>query len=515
MSDEYRKTVDIGGSLAYIFVHWKAVLIAALVCAIAVGGYAYTQKKNAPVVSELSSEEQIEKARAKLPEPEALYVEQLFGQYQRYLKELNSWNSYLDRSMVLQLDPGDYVKQVIQYSVKANSPSAVLAFNKSLLGQDEYRRLAAAYGEGAEADSISELVVFEDVGSSRTQGSAQASNAAPASSVVIEDEGTNGEENSFQGVFSFSLLAQDEQKAAAMEAEMDKIIAEKVRALTAGENSSEVSKVSSVTTRNEAGYLLAMQQEETAFRTCVRERTPESIRRYDQACIHTRSCLNLLPYNYEQIGALIYESRIRGNQMIEEAQQESDRLLGSARTESETMLTKSKNDSEAMLASAKDKSMTMMNAAKTEAERLLYRARTESEEMRSSARTESEELRRSAREESDQLLSSADAEAKRRVSSVQGQIDAKLTDGKKKYIAVQEEMNEIVDLFNQMQRRFMQSYKEIHEITQSMPDSLDDINVDFDEEDNLDGEYADEEVRFHFAGRRDADDLLDEDEDAD
>ena len=135
--------------------------------------------------------------------------------------------------------------------------------------------------------------------------------------------------------------------------------------------------------------------------------------------------------------------------------------------------------------------------------------------MRSSARTESEELRRSAREESDQLLSSADAEAKRRVSSVQGQIDAKLTDGKKKYIAVQEEMNEIVDLFNQMQRRFMQSYKEIHEITQSMPDSLDDINVDFDEEDNLDGEYADEEVRFHFAGRRDADDLLDEDEDAD
>ena len=216
MSDEYRKTVDIGGSLAYIFVHWKAVLIAALVCAIAVGGYAYTQKKNAPVVSELSSEEQIEKARAKLPEPEALYVEQLFGQYQRYLKELNSWNSYLDRSMVLQLDPGDYVKQVIQYSVKANSPSAVLAFNKSLLGQDEYRRLAAAYGEGAEADSISELVVFEDVGSSRTQGSAQASNAAPASSVVIEDEGTNG--------------------------------------------SSEVSKVSSVTTRNEAGYLLAMQQ---------------------------------------------------------------------------------------------------------------------------------------------------------------------------------------------------------------------------------------------------------------
>ena len=92
--------------------------------------------------------------------------------------------------------------------------------------------------------------------------------------------------------------------------------------------------------------------------------------------------------------------------------------------------------------------------------------------------------------EADRILAGADAEAKRRVASVQGEVDAKLNDGKQKYIAVQDEMNEIVDLFNQMQKKFMQSYKEVHEIIQSMPASLDDMDLDFgldeDGEEDLD-----------------------------
>lgn len=82
-----------------------------------------------------------------------------------------------------------------------------------------------------------------------------------------------------------------------------------------------------------------------------------------------------------------------------------------------------------------------------------------------------------AREEADRILADADSEARKRVGSVQGEIDAKLKDGKEKYLKVQDEMNEIVDLFNQMQRKFMQSYKEVHEIIQNMPASLDDIDL--------------------------------------
>ncbi len=86
-----------------------------------------------------------------------------------------------------------------------------------------------------------------------------------------------------------------------------------------------------------------------------------------------------------------------------------------------------------------------------------------------------------AQEEADRILAEADNEARKRIGSVQGEIDAKLKDGKTKYLEVQDEMNEIVDLFNQMQRKFMQSYKEVHEIIQNMPASLDDIDLEGEE----------------------------------
>ena len=94
-----------------------------------------------------------------------------------------------------------------------------------------------------------------------------------------------------------------------------------------------------------------------------------------------------------------------------------------------------------------------------------------------------------AKKEAEKILAAADQEAKRRLASVQSDVDAKLNDGKKKYLAVQDEMNEIVDMFNQMQKKFMQSYKEVHEIIQSMPVSLDDI--DLEEEDSAGDDFDD------------------------
>ena len=119
--------------------------------------------------------------------------------------------------------------------------------------------------------------------------------------------------------------------------------------------------------------------------------------------------------------------------------------------------------------------------------------------------------------EADRIIAGADSEAKRRVASVQGQIDQKLTDGKQKYLAVQDEMNEIVDLFNQMQKKFMQSYKEVHEIIQSMPASLSDINLGVEVDDDEDFDEADLDLKSLGINLDDDfdDDFLDADEDFD
>lgn len=91
------------------------------------------------------------------------------------------------------------------------------------------------------------------------------------------------------------------------------------------------------------------------------------------------------------------------------------------------------------------------------------------------AQLRSDSMQKDAEEKCNKMIAEAEAEAKRRVESVQSEIDDKLLEGKKKYLAVQEEMNGIVELINQAQKRFMSSYKEVHQIINSMPTSLNDI----------------------------------------
>lgn len=130
------------------------------------------------------------------------------------------------------------------------------------------------------------------------------------------------------------------------------------------------------------------------------------------------------------------------------------------------------------------------------------------------SRLQADRIVAEANAEADRILANADLEGKRRVRSVQAEVDAKLNDGKQKYLAVQDEMNEIVEMFNQMQRKFMQSYKEVHEIIQSMPASLDELGGnagDGADEDDLDDADLDlVSLGIHFDDLDDTDDYDEE-----
>jgi cell division septum initiation protein DivIVA len=95
-----------------------------------------------------------------------------------------------------------------------------------------------------------------------------------------------------------------------------------------------------------------------------------------------------------------------------------------------------------------------------------------------------------AKVQADKIIAAANAEAKTKVDSVQSEVDAKLADGKQKYLAVQDVMNEVVELINQMQRKFMTSYKEMHEIVQNMPGSLNDMGEAEDSGNEADDDTA-------------------------
>lgn len=132
--------------------------------------------------------------------------------------------------------------------------------------------------------------------------------------------------------------------------------------------------------------------------------------------------------NYQQIGEILFEAKLRGNQMITDAQSQADQMLSDAQSQADQIV----------------------NAAQEKADQCVTDAKAEAEKIRSDA----------------------EAEAKQRVDSTKGDIDAQISLGKQKYLAVQNEMNEVLNMFNQVQKKFMQSYKDIHEIADSMPGSI-------------------------------------------
>lgn len=98
------------------------------------------------------------------------------------------------------------------------------------------------------------------------------------------------------------------------------------------------------------------------------------------------------------------------------------------------------------------------------------------------AQERAEQIIADAEQKRDMLMEEARVEAQKCLDAVQSEVDDKLAEGKRKYIAVQEEMNEIVELINQAQRRFMSSYREVHQIISTMPESMRELEDENEEE---------------------------------
>ncbi len=114
------------------------------------------------------------------------------------------------------------------------------------------------------------------------------------------------------------------------------------------------------------------------------------------------------PYiaNYEQIGELVYESRLRSDKALTEAREQADRIIAEGRDKAE------------------------------------------------------------------RTVLEAEERAKKRAEIAEGIVADKVAEGKKKYLRIQSEMNNIIDIVNEAQRRFIKSYKDIHETIQNVPNTL-------------------------------------------
>lgn len=140
--------------------------------------------------------------------------------------------------------------------------------------------------------------------------------------------------------------------------------------------------------------------------------------------------------NYDRIGRLVFEAELKADKILKEAQQKADALVANAQSEADTITAE-------------------------------------------------------AQKKAEMLVNNAETDANARAAEVQREVNEKLAEGKKKYLAVQDEMNGILELMNQAQRSFMASYKEVHKIIKTVPSSLNEM-TDEDPLDELPEEVLEE-----------------------
>ena len=103
-------------------------------------------------------------------------------------------------------------------------------------------------------------------------------------------------------------------------------------------------------------------------------------------------------------------------------------------------------------------------------------------------RIQSEKTLDDARIKGESIIAEANKKAQLSIDKAQEEVNKRISEGKKKYDVLQEEINELLQLVNQVQHKFMQSFKAIHEISGAMNDE---DGSEFDIE--LDEGFEDEE----------------------
>ena len=131
-----------------------------------------------------------------------------------------------------------------------------------------------------------------------------------------------------------------------------------------------------------------------------------------------------------------------------------------------------------------------MDRKRKDADEEVAKMRREAEEevskIRRDAGSEAQSALSSATAEAQRIRQEAEIEAKQRVVDVQHEIDARIEEGERRYVQIQDNFNEMTEKFNQMQKFFVRSYREIYQIGQGMPASPAQISVRYPKE-NLHG----------------------------
>ena len=258
MGSDREEVIDVRSGLAYLMVKWRWIVLAALIGALAAGGFAYMKnhrKAETGGAAEVTYEEKAAKLRAALQESDALYVEQLVTQYKSYGEKLAKWGQYTEGAALQKLDPYNYIKKDVQYAVLSDNSSAVNAFTSSLLGQAEYEKIGELTGFDPLTASLQEIVTVTDA-------ALISSSVADPGNEIVNTPGDINAGSSGSRIIDVTILAPDEEQADGIGKIADAAVNDKCARMKSAGMDISVRKISDTSVRNDANWLLNRQMNE-------------------------------------------------------------------------------------------------------------------------------------------------------------------------------------------------------------------------------------------------------------
>lgn len=155
-NDDDEIEIDLAKMFASILRRWKMIVGWTVVLAVLVGVIAslkeYQSAKNQ------YSDENMEAITEKLTQTEIQEIKEIYSRYKAYQKLFRNDDEYMESSVLMTWNPNDIITENIGYIISSDQADTASTFVRYTLGDEEYIKIAAIYGEDVDSKYISEAI---------------------------------------------------------------------------------------------------------------------------------------------------------------------------------------------------------------------------------------------------------------------------------------------------------------------------------------------------------------------
>lgn len=222
------REINLGNMFSFILRSWMPILVFSLIMAVVVG--AYTSARQVKENSNYYGDNTAKSLKENLTATQINTIDQLFQRYTAYHNKSQNNQDYLDRSILMNLDPNNISNETIEYVVSSNQYNVVKSFSDLSLDQEDYKEIAAALSTNKYTADPKYAYELVDISSATDADTDTDTDDGDSLDVTTEGKGllTSGGKvsKSFRNLMEVTITASSKEQCEAISEIVEKAIRE-------------------------------------------------------------------------------------------------------------------------------------------------------------------------------------------------------------------------------------------------------------------------------------------------